>query len=921
MEFTLTLDKKVQARIDPGRCVNCRECSKICPTGAITEYQKAVSGVFTGGGSVCVKEACSTGCPMGIIPQAVASLVREEETDKAYRHIMEQNPLAWVCAEICNYPCSQSCKLRNIGREAPDMRILERDVIRRGMTPVYAFTKPAFDRIAIIGGGPAGIMAAFELRRAGYRPVIFEKRDRLGGAMSWGIPDHRLDKKRLHEEIDRLIETGIEVRYHHALGENYTLQKIWEEGFAAILLCVGRTKSIRPLGPKATGSAEGLGSIYRKGGPESFGGIYGPDRTGRQTDPGRGLFDAVDLLRELNDGGLSDRERRTAPAGVETMGPKVVVVGNGRLASDVCQVLAAAGKEVTCLIPAAGGQPDMPEEMKDVCRAAGAELRNITGLGQLIRDAEGIKAVEVLDGSRAANLFCDAVVYAFGQKCDIENISKVETHPDGSVRVDETGRTNKKGIYACGEVTGQASSVVEALAAGRLAARAIDADLRGAGETVTVPTFEDAPAGETIYPENIAREEDMDALGMAAEGDGGSGIVPLLRTAGIAEEMPVFFRDEGPDPAAGQKTVAVVGGGMAGITAAIALAKKGIRPTIYEKTGALGGSCRWLASNRRFDRRRLDRELKKVEDSGIRVHLNTTGGVRPDIPELMRDYDAVLFAVGETKGQKPDIPGTGFRGVYDVITLMQELNSGCRPRDLGTRVTVAGSDETSVDIARALKRICSDVTLLSDCGKGKLRLKAPSSDLLLEEGINLVTGVKVAEITGKHGRVSGVSCKVLEHGSSLGVPCDTVVFGEGKAPDLMTISLRNLLLDIDDKGYIKTNSRLATSMRGVFAIGDFNMSSVDAGRAGAAAVENYLEQTDQAVVVEHFRPEEMAIEHERLQGRRVNLQSRQEERSAQREARRCISCGYHKAAEQLCIGCGICQRYCPVGAIWLEGLS
>ena len=68
---------------------------------------------------------------MGIIPQAVAALVREEETDKAFRHIMEQNPLAWVCAEICSYPCSQSCKLRNIGRQAPDMRILERDVIRQ----------------------------------------------------------------------------------------------------------------------------------------------------------------------------------------------------------------------------------------------------------------------------------------------------------------------------------------------------------------------------------------------------------------------------------------------------------------------------------------------------------------------------------------------------------------------------------------------------------------------------------------------------------------------------------------------------------------------------------------------------------------------------------------------------------------------
>ena len=107
MEFTLTLDKKVQARIDTGRCINCRECSRICPTGAISEYQKTVSGLFSGGETGRVTDSCSTGCPMGIIPQAVAGLVRDGEPDKAYMHIMEQNPLAWICAEVCS--CAVTC--------------------------------------------------------------------------------------------------------------------------------------------------------------------------------------------------------------------------------------------------------------------------------------------------------------------------------------------------------------------------------------------------------------------------------------------------------------------------------------------------------------------------------------------------------------------------------------------------------------------------------------------------------------------------------------------------------------------------------------------------------------------------------------------------------------------------------------------
>ena len=886
MEFTLTLDKKVQARIDAGRCINCRECSQICPTGAISEYQKTVSGIFSVMEGAAVTGSCSIGCPMGIIPQAVAALVRDGEPEKAYRHIIEQNPLAWICAEVCGYPCHESCRLRNIGKEPLDMRLLEREVVRQGTPPQYNFTRPAFDRVAVIGGGPAGIMAAFELRRAGYRPVIFEKRDRLGGAMSWGIPDNRLDKTALHEEIDRLLATGIEVRYNHVLGQNYTLRQIWEEGFAAVLLAIGKSESMRPDTPE--------------------------QRI-------RGVYDAMEILIENNDGGYSAREKASAPDGIESMGEKVAIVGGGSLASDTAQILASAGKQVICMIPE--NEESFSEEVRKACEAAGVEFRDVTGVRQLIHDADGVKAVEIVTKNHVTNLFCDAVVYAYGRKCSPEYISKVETHPDGCIRIDAAARTNKERIYACGEVTGMASSVVEALAAGRLAARAIDADLRNAGETITTPFFLEAPEGETIYPENIAWEEERDAIGTAGKEAASGDIIPILRAAGVAEEMPEFFKDEGPELASGSHSVAVVGGGIAGVTAAISLAKKGIRPTIYEKTGRLGGSCRWLATNRRFDRVRMDRELAKVEASGIRVYYNTAGGVKPDILELLKEYDAVLFAIGETAGVKPEIPGVDTPGVFDIVSLMQQMNNGQIPKGLGTRAVVAGSDEMSIDAARALKRICPDVTLLSDCGRGKLQIKTGLVDLLLEEGINIVTGVKIAEVNTAHGSVTGVNCTVLENGSSLGVPCDTVVFGEGKMPDVTTISLKNLYLDLDEKGYIKVNSRLAASMRGVFAIGDYNMSSVDAGKAGAAAVANYLDHTDQAVVVEHFRPEEMAVEHERIQASRVDLRPSQNTLTPQLEAGRCIECGYHKPADKLCIGCGICQKYCPVGAIWMEGLA
>ena len=199
MEFTLKIDKKAQARINPGRCINCGECRRICPTDAISEYQKPVSGLFSEEARDMIETSCSLGCPVGIIPQTVASFIRQGKTTMAYRHIAERTPMPWLCSEICTGPCYKHCKLLNVGEAAIDMHALEKLAVREGEPESREFTPPSYDKVAIIGGGPAGLMAAYELRRLGYRPVIFEKRDRLGGAVSWGISDIRLNKKTMHD--------------------------------------------------------------------------------------------------------------------------------------------------------------------------------------------------------------------------------------------------------------------------------------------------------------------------------------------------------------------------------------------------------------------------------------------------------------------------------------------------------------------------------------------------------------------------------------------------------------------------------------------------------------------------------------------------------------------------------------------------
>lgn len=886
MDFTLNIDKKAQARINPGRCINCGECGRICPTDAISEYQKAVSGLFSANTRDMIESSCSVGCPMGIIPQTVASFVRSGQTAKAYKHIAERTPMPWVCSEVCTGPCYSHCKLVNVDEEPIDMHALEKASVRDGERINYDFTTPAYDKVAVIGGGPAGIMAAFELRRMGYRPVIFEKRDRLGGAMSWGIPDIRLDKKAMHAEIDHLIDTGIEVRYNYALGENFDISRIWSEGFAACLIATGKSR---------------------------------PEENTLKGANCKGVFQAIDLLRQINDGGYSESEKEKAPEGLDEMGEKIIVTGKGSLVTEAAVVLAAHGKDVTVLIDDEAAESDMKTGHKSL-EEMGVKCTRITAVRQVISDADGVKALEIMNEDRPSNIFCDGIVVAFGRRSEVEHTSMVEASPEGVIRIDQAYRTNRERIYACGEVAGSRESVIEAMAQGRRAAFAIDRDLRAMGAEEDKAAFYPAYDGETIYPENILKDRDFRALGKPGE-DSVEDIVSVLRSAGVQENMPVYFEDRGPEDDEGRKKVAVIGGGVAGIAASIAFAKRGVRATIFEKTSRLGGRCRWLSTNRRYDRDKMDRETAKVEAAGINVIYNASGGIRPDLAELVKEYDGVLLAIGESAPSRPEIPGAKATGAFDIVSLMKQLNNGRLPKQIGKKAVVIGSDDLSIDMARALKRFCEEVTLLTLCGKGKFQVTTSAARLVTEEGINLVTGVEVTEIQVKDGLVDGVKCNVISKGSSLGIPCDTVVFGEGKAPDLETLALRNLYLDLDEDGYVKTNSKLATNMRGVFAIGNFNMSSADAGRAGAATVCNYLFGENEPVVVETFHPEEMAVEHEMISGKTGIIEQQEAPLTLMDEGERCINCGYHQSDETRCIGCGICQKYCPTGAIWMEGIE
>ena len=895
MEFNLTVEKKVQAEINTKQCINCGRCREYCPTGAIREYCRNVSR------SLCTdsSEGCSAGCPLGIVPQTAAAFIGSGDIEGAYNYIIRQNPLPWICSQVCDRFCLDMCKRGTCIDEPVDMLELEKYILSKAEPQNCRYIKPCRDRVAVIGGGPAGISAACALTKEGYRVTIFEKDYRLGGAMNWGIPDFRLDKKLMHDEIMRVVSSYVDVRYGCTVGENILMEDIWEEGFSACLIAAGADAGL-------VLDIEGI--------------------------DGRGVYDSVTVLRALNGAeGAGDTGE------IPEIGSSVVIIGGGGMAFDTASLLARQGKSVTC------AAIDDPEEAQYISQIKQLEAQGInyiprTAPKQIILENGRVKAVELMkveytDDERGwprpvkvanseYNLFCDTVIFAVGLRSHVEEISKVETYPDGKVRIDDSHRTNKEMIFACGDVTGESSSVVEAIAAGKLAAAQIDACLSGREPEIRSHKAEQAPAEETVYAENIPAVRPQNAELAAGRGghqpetEPAEDIRPLLRSAGIGDMIP------GPGKVSGRK-VAVAGGGIAGITAAILLAKKGCSPTIFEKGPSLGGSLRSLCTDKRIAKKLFADAMAKVEASGIKVVYNASVGIRPSIDDLFREgYEAVLLAVGETAGRKPDMKNADARGVFDIVTLTGKLADSERIAGLGDRVVLTGSDPMVFDAARELNRYCSNVTVAAPCGRGALRKAEPAVELAVSEGVNVVAGIRLSRINAENGVLNGIDCRIMENNLSLNISCDTLVLGGTAVPDTDTVAAVNPRLKVDGKGYFVTGDRLDTGVKGVFAIGDFDMSAPDAGRAGAEAVYNYLTASSRPVSVRYRKEQEVEAAYEIIKGApKSDLKSVDNQifsdAQAILEAARCMKCGYHREDQKKCMGCGICADVCPVNAVRL----
>ncbi|MBD3325307.1 NAD(P)-binding protein, partial [candidate division KSB3 bacterium] len=251
---------KVQVRcksryVDEAKCTGCGECEKVCPVERLNEFDRNLSArkaiyrpfpqatpnVFT-----IEKRGlspCTDACPAGCNAHGYVALIRNRKFKEALELIRETIPLPAICGRVCGF-CEEECNRANV-EEAIRIRALKRFAADYEMTlqePIEPPAVPAADRkekVAIIGSGPAGLTAAYDLAKQGYQPVIFEAMATTGGMLRVGIPGYRLPDDILDFEVDVIKKTGVEIRTNTPLGPDLTIDDLLNQGFKAIFLAVG----------------------------------------------------------------------------------------------------------------------------------------------------------------------------------------------------------------------------------------------------------------------------------------------------------------------------------------------------------------------------------------------------------------------------------------------------------------------------------------------------------------------------------------------------------------------------------------------------------------------------------------------------------------------------------------------------------
>ncbi len=460
--------------VDPDICTSCGECSPVCPVTVPDPYneglndRKAITKLYAQAipNTYFVTKKghspCKRACAVHTSAQGYLALIADGRYAEAYTVASDPNPFTAVCGRVCTHRCETDCTRGDVD-EPLAIAGLKRFVSDYAFANVPLPEKAEVtykEKVAVVGAGPSGLTAARDLALLGYAVTVFESKPEPGGMLRFGIPEYRLPKAALQQDIDRITALGVDLQVNKAAGKDFTVDGLMKKdggGYKAVYLAVG---------------LQGGRTLP----------VPGADA--------KGVLDAVSVLKAASLGEKVD------------MGKNVVVIGGGDVAFDAGRTALRLGAEkvtINCIeddqsVPASDDEltEGLDEGISFNCSCMPSQiLTDASGRANKVEflacslgdpDARGWRPPVAIAGSEH-ELACDTVIFAIGQSMveDFLEGSKGITVEKGQILTDKaTLGTGKKGVFAGGDAAASAPwTAIEAVAAGRRAARSIHNFLRG----------------------------------------------------------------------------------------------------------------------------------------------------------------------------------------------------------------------------------------------------------------------------------------------------------------------------------------------------------------------------------------------------------------------------------------------------------
>lgn len=446
---------------------------------------------------------CTTACPANVDIPGYVALVKAGRYDDAVRLIRKDNPFPSVCGYVCEHPCEERCRRQMVDASVNICGIKRFAVDHAGEIPTPQLAESTGKTVAVVGGGPGGLTAAYFLRLMGHDVTVYEQREKLGGMLRYGIPDYRLPQSVLDSDIDYILQTGVKVVLNKSIDKETSVGELKKQ-FDAVYISIG---------------------------------AHDDRKLGIEGEEGNHVVSAVEMLRGIGGGEIPDLR-----------GKRVCVVGGGNVAMDATRSsLRLGASHVTCVYRRRiDDMTALPEEIQEA-QAEGGEIMTLHAPDHIELDDNGDVAAFYVkpqiiseigrDGRPSVKsadkdlvrIPCDYIVIAIGQSIHSEPFEKsgMKTRR-GAIEAELTSFVPGSGnVFAGGDAVSGPATVILAVAAGKVAADNIDSFLGYDHKIVTDidvphPHLTNAPACGRVNLtsrniEQISDDFDIVSVGMSCQ--------------------------------------------------------------------------------------------------------------------------------------------------------------------------------------------------------------------------------------------------------------------------------------------------------------------------------------------------------------------------------------------------------------------